>query len=532
MCPAAAFSTPANANNPVGTGPVGTGTAGIRDICRDGTTLTYHQIATIARGEAIVTIGATALAQMQNGRAIVERIIERGELAYGISTGLGALSNIRLSGEQRAQLSRNTLLSHACGVGEPLPVVAVRAIMATMLNDFCHGQSGISPAVPQQIADLLNAGITPLVPRQGSVGYIVHGAHIGLALIGVGDVTMAGQRMSAADALTAAGLSPVELATKDGLCLVNGTRCLTGLACLALVEAEQVADWADITGALSFEALKGQIAAFDPLVLNLKRHPGLLTVGARLRHLLAGSEIIAKHEGIRTQDALSIRSIPQIHGASRDQIDHARRQVEIELGSATDNPLVIGTPDDYRVISNAHPHGQSVAMAVDLLAIAMAELGSVAERRLDRLINPAVSDLPAFLVKEGGVNSGMMIAQYTAASLAAENKLLAHPMVTDNYITSAQQEDHLGLGTPAALKCRQVIDNVRKILAIEFLLAGQALEFYPGLTRGQGTDCAYKLLRAEVPAYDQDRFLAPDIALVDERLAGSTWLAAVHDAIA
>jgi histidine ammonia-lyase len=501
-------------------------------ICRDAAPLTYRQVVAIALGEADVTIGATAVAQLRNGRAIVERVIESGEIAYGISTGLGALSNIRLTGIQRRQLSRNTLLSHACAVGEPLPVAAVRAIMATMLNDFCHGQPGVSPAVPLQLAALLNAGITPLVPRQGSVGYIVHGAHIGLALIGIGDVLVDGRQKSAATALAEAGLAPIELETKDGLCLVNGTRCLTGLACLALTEAEQVADWADVTGALSFEALKGQIAAFDPQVLDLKRHPGLLQIGRRLRNLLSGSEIIARHQGVRTQDALSLRSMPQIHGATRDQIDHVRRQVEIELGSATDNPLVIGTPDNYRVISNANPHGQSIAMAMDLLAIAMAELGSVAERRLDRLVNPAVSDLPAFLVKESGVNSGMMIAQYTAASLAAENKLLAHPMVTDNYITSAQQEDHLGLGTPAALKCRQVIDHTRKILAIELLLAGQAMEFYPGLRRGRGTDRAYALLRAEIPPYDQDRFLAPDIALVDKRLAEPFWLASINAAIA
>jgi histidine ammonia-lyase len=501
-------------------------------ILRDAAPFSYQNVVAIARGEAVVAIGASTRQRLANGRAIVERIIAKGERAYGISTGLGALSNIRLSGDQQAQLSRNTLLSHACGVGQPLSVTATRAIMASSLNDLCHGQSGVSPAIPAQLAALLNADITPLVPSQGSVGYIVHSAHIGLALIGIGDVLVGGQRQAAVTALAAAGLAPVALGAKDGLCLVNGTRCLSGLASLALAEAEQLADWADITGALSFEALKGQMAAFDPAVLALKPHPGLLHVGTRLRALLAGSEIIARHVGVRTQDALSLRSMPQIHGATRDQIDHVRRQIDVELGSATDNPLVIGDPENYRVISNAHPHGQSLAMAMDLLAIASAELGSVAERRLDRLINPAVSDLPAFLVREVGVNSGMMIAQYTAASLAAENKLLAHPMVTDNFITSAQQEDHLGLGTPAALKCLQVIANTRKILAIELLLAGQALEFYPGLQRGQGTDCAYRLLRREIAPYDQDRFLAPDIALVDERLGAPAWLAEIQAAIA
>ncbi|WP_374380762.1 histidine ammonia-lyase [Dongia sp.] len=485
--------------------------------------LSYRELVAVARGEAELAIGPAARTALVNGRAIVERIIALGERAYGISTGLGALSEIVLSGTQQTDLSRNTLMSHACGVGAPLTETATRAIMASLVNDLCHGKSGVSPAVVDQLVALLNHRITPIVPGQGSVGYITHGAHIGLALIGMGDVVVNGRQMPAAEALAQAGLAPITLGAKDGLCLVNGTRCLTGLACLALAEAEAIADWADTIGAMSFEALKGQIAAYDESVLALKPHPGLLHVGRRLRALLADSEIVAKHQGFRTQDALSIRSIPQIHGATRDQIDHVRRQVEIELGSATDNPLVIGTPDDYRVISNAHPHGQSLGMAMDLLGMAVAELGSVAERRLDRLINPAVSTLPAFLVAEGGVNSGMMIAQYAAASLAAENKLLAQPMVTDNYITSAQQEDHLSLGTPSALKCLQIAANTRHILAIEFLLAAQALEFYPGLKPGRGTGAAYGALRGEVPAYHRDRFLSPDIALVARRLGEAGW---------
>jgi histidine ammonia-lyase len=500
-------------------------------ITRGDSPLSYRELAAIAGQEARLALAATARQKLVNGRAIVERIIASGERAYGISTGLGALSEVILTGDQQAQLSRNTLMSHACGIGAPLPVSHTRAIMVSLVNDLCHGHSGVTPAVVDQLVALLNTGITPVVPRQGSVGYITHGAHIGLALIGMGDVAVDGVVMPAASALAAAGLAPVALGAKDGLCLVNGTRCLTGLACLALTQAEHLADWADVIGAMSFEALKGQIAAYDADLLALKPHPGVIKVGQRLRALLSGSEIVAKHQGYRTQDALSIRSIPQIHGATRDQIDHVRRQIEIELGSATDNPLVLGTVEDYRVISNAHPHGQSLAMAMDLLAIATAELGSVAERRLDRLINPATSTLPAFLVQEGGVNSGMMIAQYAAASLAAENKLLAHPMVTDNYITSAQQEDHLSLGTPGALKCLDVIANTRKILAIEYLLAGQALEFYPGQRCGRGTAAAYTALRAEIPAYNQDRFLAPDIALVDRRLGEAAWLQQIDSAL-
>lgn len=497
-------------------------------LIRGDKAFTYRELVAIARGEAQVALSAGTEARLVTGRRIVERIITKGERAYGISTGLGALSEVILTGDQQAQLSRNTLMSHACGVGAPLSVTATRAIMTSLVNDLAHGHSGVSPAVVHQLMALLNAGITPLVPGQGSVGYITHGAHVGLALIGLSDVLVDGKVETAAVALQKAGLKPIQLGAKDGLCLVNGTRCLTGLACLALAEAEFLTDWADIIGAMSFEALKGQIAAYDADLLALKPHPGLVKVGQRLRAALKGSEIVAKHQGYRTQDALSIRSIPQIHGATRDQIDHVARQITIELGSATDNPLVLGDENNYRVISNAHPHGQSLGMAMDLLAIAVAELGSVAERRLDRLINPATSTLPAFLVAKGGVNSGMMIAQYAAASLAAENKLLSQPMVTDNYITSAQQEDHLSLGTPSALKCLSVISNTRKILAIELLLAGQALDFYPDLKPGQGTGAAHAALRAEIPPYAEDRFLAPDIALVDRRLGEADWAAKVE----
>jgi histidine ammonia-lyase len=294
------------------------------------------------------------------------------------------------------------------------------------------------------------------------------------------------------------------------------------------VEAARLADWADIVAALSFEALKGQTDAFDEELLNLKPHAGVVAVGKRLRALLKGSEVMAHFRGHRTQDALSLRSIPQVHGATRDQLDHARKQIVIELKSATDNPLVIGTPDSYRVISNAHPHGQSVAMAVDLMALAVAELGSIAERRIDRLLNPATSGLPAFLVKQPGVNSGLMIVQYVAASLAAENKRLSQPAVADNFVTSAQQEDHISLGTPGALKALKVIDNTRRILAIEYLCAAQAIEFLPRLGLGQGTGTAYRRLRAQIPSMEQDRYLSPDIALIETAMLEPDWLAEVE----
>jgi histidine ammonia-lyase len=497
-------------------------------ILRDAAPLTCEEIAAISHGRARLALGATARAKLENGRAIVERIMKSGERAYGITTGLGALSDVKLAPDELAQISRNTLLSHACGVGEPLHASETRAIMVALVNDMCHGYSGVSPAVIDQLVAFLNHSINPIVPSQGSVGYIVHGAHIGLALLGIGDVDYAGRRMSASEAIAAAGLRAIDVGPKDGLCLVNGTRCLAGLSCLGVVEAARLADWSDIIAALSFEALKGQTDAFDEELLNLKPHAGVVAVGKRLRALLKGSEVMAHFRGHRTQDALSLRSIPQVHGATRDQLDHARKQIVIELKSATDNPLVLGTPDSYRVISNAHPHGQSVAMAVDLMALAVAELGSIAERRIDRLLNPATSGLPAFLVKQPGVNSGLMIVQYVAASLAAENKRLSQPAVADNYVTSAQQEDHISLGTPGALKALKVIDNTRRILAIEYLCAAQAIEFLPKLGLGQGTGAAYRRLRTQIPSMEQDRYLSPEIALIETGMLEPDWLAEIE----
>ena len=474
--------------------------------------LRWQDIVAVARHGASLELSYSAWARIDNAQGIVRRIVESGERAYGVNTGLGALCNVALQGEQLSQLSRNTLLSHACGVGPVLSDEQARAIICAAIVNYSHGKSGIQRPVVEALLALLERGITPQVPSQGSVGYLTHMAHVGICLLGVGKVSYRGQVVDAAVALAEEGLASVQLGAKDGLCLVNGTPCMTGLSCLALADASHLLEWADIIAAMSFEAQRGQIAAFDEEIIALKPHPGMQQVGANLRALLEGSEVIASSKGIRTQDALSIRSIPQVHGASRDQLAHAARQVETELNSATDNPLLLGTPDNFRVMSQANPHGQSVAMAADLLAVAVAEIGSIAERRLDRLVNPHVSGLPAFLVAEPGVNSGMMIVQYVAASLCAENRQLAQPAVVDNFVTSGLQEDHLSLGTSAALKLHRALENCTQILAIEYLLAAQAFEFLKEQRFGAGTGRAWQLLREQVPAYVQDRWLAPDIA--------------------
>ncbi|SDU17982.1 histidine ammonia-lyase [Pseudomonas yamanorum] len=484
----------------------------------------WQDVVAVARHGAILELSGHAWARIDNAQAIVQRIVSSGERAYGINTGLGALCNVSLKDEQLSRLSRNTLLSHACGVGAPLSVEQTRAIICAAIINYSHGKSGLHPQVVHSLLGLLNHGITPQVPSQGSVGYLTHMAHIGVALLGVGDVSYRDRIVPAHQALTEEGLQPVVLGAKDGLCLVNGTPCMTGLSCLALADAHRLLQWADVIGAMSFEAQRGQIDAFDEEIIALKPHPGMQQVGINLRALLDGSEVIASSKGIRTQDALSIRSIPQVHGAARDQLEHATRQIETELNGATDNPLVLGTPDDYRVVSQANPHGQSVALAADMLAIAMAEIGSIAERRLDRLINPHVSGLPAFLVSNPGVNSGMMIVQYVAASLCGQNRQLAQPAVLDNFVTSGLQEDHLSMGTNAALKLYSVLENVTQILAIEYLLAAQAFEFLQEQRFGAGTDAAWGLLREHVPAYDQDRWLAPDIAATAALLKASDLL--------
>ncbi|WDY58427.1 HAL/PAL/TAL family ammonia-lyase [Pseudomonas sp. PSKL.D1] len=478
-----------------------------------GGALRWQDIAAVARQGARLELAPLVWARIDNAQAIVQRIVESGERAYGVNTGLGALCNVSLQAEQLSELSRNTLLSHACGVGPALPDEQIRAIICAAIANYSHGKSGIHRRVVAALLALLNHGITPQVPSQGSVGYLTHMAHVGVCLLGIGKVSYRGQIVEAAQALEAEGLAPVQLGAKDGLCLVNGTPCMTGLACLALDDANRLLQWADVIGAMSFEALRGQIAAFDPEIIALKPHPGMQQTGENLRALLADSQVIASSKGIRTQDALSIRSIPQVHGAARDQLAHAAQQIVAELNGANDNPLLLGTPDSFRVMSQANPHGQSVAMASDLLAIAMAEIGAIAERRLDRLVNPHVSGLPAFLVSNPGVNSGMMIAQYVAASLCAQNRQLAQPAVLDNYVTSGLQEDHLSMGTNAALKLHQVLENCTQILAIEYLLAAQAFEFLKDQRFGAGTDAAWRLLREQVPAYVQDRWLAPDIAL-------------------
>jgi histidine ammonia-lyase len=500
------------------------------EILIDNQPLDWRDVVGVARRGQPLALSTDAWSRIIDARAAVERFADSGTPYYGINTGLGALCDVVLDRSQLRKLSWHTLMSHSCGVGAPLRTEQVRAIICAAVINYSHGCSGVSPAVVEGLIRLLNENITPVVPSQGSVGYLSHMAHIGLALLGHGEVEFRGETVSAAQALEAIGMPPVELGPKDGLCLVNGTPAMTGLACLTLADAAALASWADIIGAMSFEALRGQLDALSPAVIERKRHPGVQRCGENLRQLLQGSEVLAGHQGDHLQDALSLRSMPQVHGACRDQFQHAASQVVAELNSATDNPLVVKIDDGYRVISQANPHGESVAMACDLLAIAVCEWSSISERRSYRLVTPQANKLPPFLIEDSGVKSGMMIVQYSAASLVADNKRLAQPAVTDNFLTSGLQEDHLSFGESAALKLDRALDNAFHVLAIEYLLAAQALDLTGETAFGQGTRLAWQQLRTRVAVYQEEHSFHLDIRAAYALLRDEAVLAALYHA--
>ncbi|AFT89568.1 HAL/PAL/TAL family ammonia-lyase [Paraburkholderia phenoliruptrix] len=489
-------------------------------VIRSDRPLDWAQVAAVAAGEPL-ELSADARARISAARVLVEQIVERGIRAYGVNTGVGALCDVIVSPAEQRTLSRNILMSHAVGVGAPLGVAETRAIMAAAVNNFAHGHSGVRLDVADQLVALLNADCLPEVPAFGSVGYLSHMAHIALVCIGEGYVRFRGERLKGRDALRLLGREPLVLEAKEGLSLINGTPCVTGLAALALARAVRLFDWTDVVAAMSFENLRGQLAAFDADSLALRVSPGLNLVGERMRTALADSGILAAVVGQRTQDPLSMRTIPHVHGAARDVLAATADVVNRELASITDNPIVAGTPEEPRVYSQAHAVGASIALAMDSLATAIAQVAAMAERRLDRLVNPLVSGLPAFLAEPGGTCSGFMIAQYTAASLVAQNRRLALPASLDGGITSGLQEDHLCHATPAALKALEIVDNAGRIVAIELLAAAQAYDLQAtDAPRALHTHALWQRVRQKVPTYRDDRPLAEDMSVVFGMIAG------------
>jgi len=471
----------------------------------------------------------SARSKIGASRALLESL--RGEHTYGVNTGFGRFVSELIPDEQSGELQLRLLRSHACGVGEPYPDEVVRAAMLLRANALAKGYSGARLETVELLLAILAAGVVPYVPSRGSVGAsgdLAPLAHLALPLVGEGEAWVEGERLPGADALAHAGLAPVQLAAKEGLSLINGTQFMAAMASLGSVRAGRLARVADIACAMSLEALQGSLTSFMPAIHAARPHQGQVDSAANVRLLLEGSAILESHRWCdKVQDAYSLRCAPQVHGASRDLLEYIDRTVAIEINAATDNPLVL--LEQGEIVSNGNFHGQPVAFALDCLAIAVAELASISERRLERMVNPSLSDgLPPFLTREGGINSGFMILQYVSAALVSENKVLAHPASVDSIPTSAGQEDHVSMGNASGLKALQVLANAERSLAIELLAGAQAVEFLAPLEPGRGVAAARAFVRTLSERLREDRSLSSDIERVAEAVRDGRLLAAVE----
>ncbi|ADI14045.1 histidine ammonia-lyase [Truepera radiovictrix] len=489
------------------------------------TTLDLESFAAVVRGRERVTLADAARARLARARSLVERIIAGQEAVYGINTGFGKFATVRVDQAQLTQLQHNLIVSHAVGVGAPLPTEVVRGIMLLRAQSLALGHSGVRVTVVERLLELLNAGAHPVIPEGGSVGAsgdLAPLAHLALALIGLGEIEHEGRVQPAAEVLRALGHEPLTLAAKEGLALINGTQLMGSLLALSVLDARLLLKTANLAAAMTVEAMRGSHRPFRDDLVRLRPHPGALSVAAEVRAHLRGSQIAPSHAHCgRVQDAYSLRAVPQIHGASADVLAHAERVLATEFASVTDNPLLL--PETGEVVSGGNFHGQPLALTADALAVAVAELASVSERRCEQLLNPALSGLPAFLTPEGGLNSGLMIAQYTAAALVSENKVLAHPASVDSIPTSANQEDHVSMGAHAARKLRTVLENAFTVLTIELLCAAQALEFQP-LEPGAGVQAARARIREVAPPLLGDRYFRPELERLRERVRSGALL--------
>ena len=483
-----------------------------------GQSLSLDQIADVAYGREQVALSADARVRVEAAHAVVERIVSEDKTVYGVNNCFGKLSDVRIDRDSLRELQVNLVRSHACGVGSPLSEPEARAMLLLRANVLAGGYSGARTIVPETLVSMLEHGVTPVIPEKGSVGAsgdLAPLAHLALAAIGEGEAFYKGERLAGGDALRHAGIEPLELKVKEGLSLLNGTQAMGAVGGLALYRAERVAQLADIAGAMTLEALRGTPVAFDDRIHSARPHRGQSAVAAHLRELLRESEIRESHleNDPRVQDAYSLRCMPQVHGAIRDALAHAREVVEIESGSATDNPLVFSETDE--VLSGGNFHGAPLALAFDYAALAITDLISITERRIDRLVNPdANEDLPPFLTQQPGISSGFMMLQVTAAALLNEAKVLAHPASIDNVPTDGGKEDHVSMGMTAAVKLRAIVDNAELATAIELITAAQALEFRAPLSPGVGVKQAYQIVRKYVPPVVTDRPMSSDIETI------------------
>jgi histidine ammonia-lyase len=482
-------------------------------VILDGEHLTLEEVLEVAEGRAKVKLSPSVAKKVRRSRDFIEKALRQGEKIYGVTTGFGMLSDQLIDQSQIEALQRNLIRSHSVGVGPLFDEVTTRAIMVLRANVIAMGYSGVRMEVLKRLIDMINKGVHPLIPEQGSVGAsgdLAPLAHLTSVLIGEGEAVFQGEVMSGKKAMEKAGIPILTLKAKEGLALINGTQVMTAVGLLALLRAERLCKVADIVGTCTLEALKGTLSAFDPDIQKVRPFPGQLAVSNNFQKLDRDSEIAESHKFCsRIQDAYSLRCIPQVHGAVRDALTFVRQILEIEVNSATDNPLIF--PDQGKILNCGNFHGEPVAFALDLLGIVVSELGGISERRIEKLINPALSGLPAFLTTEGGLHSGLMMVQVSAAALASENKVLAHPASVDSIPTSADKEDHVSMGTIAARKGRDIVKNVEHILAMELLCATQGLEFLLPLQPGIGIKEAYRVVREKIPPIRGDRRLSEDI---------------------
>jgi len=477
-----------------------------------GQTLTLEEVVRVCRQNAPVALSEEAKATVIASSKVVEQIVNEERVVYGVTTGFGKFSDVVISHDEINLLQKNLIVTHAVGAGEPFPRDASRGILLLRINNLIKGFSGIRLGTVQTMVDMLNKGVTPVVPQKGSLGAsgdLAPLSHMVLPMLGLGKAEYQGQVLDGAEAMKQAGIPTIELGAKEGLALINGTQVMTATGALTVYDALQLVKVADIAAALSFEAHNGVMDALDLRIHVIRPHQGQVDTARIMNQLLAGSKNTTRQGETRVQDAYSLRCVPQVHGASKDAINYIKQRVEIEINSVTDNPIILG--DTMEGISGGNFHGQPMALSFDFLAIALAELADISERRTERAVNPALSGLPAFLVKDGGVNSGFMIVQYSAAALVSENKVLAHPASVDSIPSSANQEDHVSMGTIAARKACDIMENTRRVLAMELMCACQAIDMRGDKGLGIGTAPAYASIRALVSTLQEDRPLYEDI---------------------
>ena len=518
------------------------------ELVIDGNSLTLEDVAAVAfapaRGQTIeVRLSADGVARVRRAEQAVQDFVARGQVVYGVTTGFGAFKGRIIPPDQVQQLQRNILMSHAVGVGEPLDEPTTRAMMLIRANTLAKGHSGIRLETLELLLNMLNRGLHPVIPCQGSLGAsgdLAPLAHMALPMIGLGEAVCQGERIPGAEALARAGLKPATLEAKEGLALTNGTAFMTAVGALTTLQAENLSRAADIAGCLTLEATHGTPRAFDARIHAARPHPRQVECAAYLRRLIEGSTFTRPDDPLNVQDAYTLRCMPQVHGAVRDAIAYARWVLGIELNSATDNPLIFFDDDtgEATVLSGGNFHGEPLAIAMDYLSLALTELGNISERRLARLTDESTNQetLPAFLTREGGLNSGFMLTQYTAAALASENKVLAHPASADTIPTSANIEDHVSMGPTAARHARRIAANVERILALELMAAAQGIDFRrevlgASARLGRGTQAAYLLIRQHVPFLERDEVMYPHIESAAALVASGELSRAVEEAL-